>query len=112
MCCSRSLILLLLFMTGCGSARRGVPLYGPMEMKDSDAVRGEQVFMSHCNSCHPRGEAGIGFALNNKWLPDWAIRTQVRVGVGAMPGFSEEIISDRELEDIIAYLDYMRDRKP
>ncbi|MDC4226474.1 MAG: cytochrome c [Candidatus Manganitrophus sp.] len=57
----------------------------------------------------PEGEAGLGPALNNKPLPGWMIRFQVRHGLGAMPAFSEKEISDRELDDlVIAYLKAFR----
>ncbi|HYH21411.1 MAG TPA: cytochrome c [Azospirillum sp.] len=94
------------------TARRGVAFLGPMELTDPKLVAGERAFMRACNQCHPRGEAGLGLALNDKPLPDFAIRAQVRAGLGAMPAFSREDLSDADLDAIIAYLDYLRGRGP
>lgn len=91
-------------------------LFGTPERTDrrGDAVgvteiaNGRQVFMTHCHQCHPGGEAGLGPALNNKLLPAFVIRTQVRQGYGAMPAFCRNEISEAELESLIAYLKALR----
>ena len=106
------LIALGLSLVACGTARRGIPVAGPMLIESEQVALGERVFMYNCNQCHPRGEAGVGLALNNKPLPDFAIRFQVRHGLGAMPSFSEDEISDEQLDAIIAYLDYLKEREP
>ena len=67
-----------------------------------------EVFMTHCHECHPGGAAGLGPALNDKPLPRWMIRMQVRRGWGAMPSFPDETISDRELGLLIDYLKTLR----
>lgn len=95
-------------MTGCGSARRGEPLVGEKEITDSELALGRQVFDRKCSQCHPGGERGIGFALNNKPLPQWFIRFQARNGVGAMPAFSDRELSDRELDGVAKYLVWLR----
>jgi mono/diheme cytochrome c family protein len=68
----------------------------------------QRVFNAHCDQCHPGGEAGLGPALNNKPLPPFLMKIQVRRGLGAMPGFSEKLISDRELDNLIAYTKALR----
>ncbi len=102
------LILLLFTLAACGSARRGPPFTEPMEMTDASRHRGEQVFFHHCHPCHPGGEAGLGPALNNKPLPVFMIRMQVRRGFGAMPSFSKGHISDEQLDDLVEYLKALR----
>jgi mono/diheme cytochrome c family protein len=64
--------------------------------------------MAHCQPCHPGGEAGLGPAINDKPLPGFLIRLQVRSGVGAMPAFSAEEISVDELAALTAYLKALR----
>lgn len=92
----------------CGTARRGVPLTDREPPADSPTLRtGERVFDTYCNGCHPGGTAGVGLALNDKPLPEAAIRLQVRQGVGAMPGFSEAEISDAELDALVAYMQWL-----
>ena len=98
----------VLSLAACGSAQRGAPLTGPHEPPDAEVVRGQQTFDTFCNGCHPGGTAGIGVALNNKPLPGFVIRRQVRWGLGAMPAFSEETISDEALDDLVAYLVWLR----
>jgi mono/diheme cytochrome c family protein len=102
------LVLTLLILGGCGSARRGEPLSGPLRLDSTKLVQGQRVFNAHCDQCHPGGEAGLGPALNNKPLPPFLMKIQVRRGLGAMPGFSEKLISDRELDNLIAYTKALR----
>lgn len=94
---------------GCGSARRSVPLVGPMELDDPQLILGQQVFASHCYQCHPGGRAGLGPAINDKPLPAALIRMQVRNGLGAMPAFGEPVISDEQLDAVAQYLVALRD---
>src|ERR1044071_4991757 len=90
------------------SARRGEPLYGLLDLSDPAVAHGQQVFMRECHHCHPGGEAGLGPAINNKPLPGFLIRFQVRNGLGAMPAFSDDEISPTELDALLAYLKALR----
>lgn len=83
---------------------------GPLTLA-SDAERGRATFMKFCQPCHPGGEAGLGPSLNDKALPTFLKRFQVRQGIGSMPSFSEEEIPDEELDDIMAYLKALRDHE-
>jgi mono/diheme cytochrome c family protein len=101
-------VALLLVMTAivylaCGTARRRPPL-GPAPALSEQAATGQVAFMEKCNRCHPGGEAGLGPALNDKPLPDFFKRFQVRKGLGTMPHFSHEELSDAELDAILEYL--------
>jgi mono/diheme cytochrome c family protein len=102
-----ALLALVLLATSCGSARRGDPVVGPVGLSPA-ALRGEQVFMRNCHECHPKGEGGLAPSINDKPLPDFLIKLQVRHGLGAMPEFRPEEISNAELEDLIAYLNALR----
>lgn len=105
-------LLLIAVLTACGPAYRGAPLYGPPPRDDPRVAAGERVFARHCHECHPGGDAGLGFGINNKPLPGWAIELQVRHGLGAMPAFDEERIDDVELDAIVAYLMALRALEP
>lgn len=95
--------------SGCGSARRGVPVQPPLALSDSTLAHGQRTFMQFCNGCHPGGTSGVGLALNNKPLPAFALRYQVRQGLGVMPAFSEEVIPDEDLDALVAYLQALQD---
>jgi mono/diheme cytochrome c family protein len=94
----------LLFLTACGSARRSEPITDPLPIDSPSIANGRKVFVKQCDQCHPRGEAGLGPALNNKPIPGFMIRFQVRNGLGAMPAFSKKEISDDELKDLLQYI--------
>lgn len=106
------LLIAAVLQAGCGSARRSEPL-GNAPQLDSDAeLRGRQVFMQNCNQCHVGGAGSLGPGINDKPLPGFAIRMQVRYGFGAMPAFSKEQISDRKLDDLVVYLKALRRAGP
>jgi mono/diheme cytochrome c family protein len=94
----------LLVGSGCGADRRSEPLTGKQPTLDAQESFGERVFMRDCNSCHPQGAAGLGPAINDKPLPGFMIKLQVRVGLGAMPSFSDDEITEEELDALVAYL--------
>jgi mono/diheme cytochrome c family protein len=93
--------------TACHSVRRGEPIVGPMQLNPKEG-RGRIVFTQRCQQCHPNGEAGLGPALNNKPAPVFLMKTQVRLGLGAMPRFGEHTISKSELDDLMAYVIALR----
>lgn len=105
-------VLVCWLAAGCGSARRSEPVAGPLRLEETGLVGGRQVFLMHCQQCHPGGEGGLGPALNNKPLPGFLIRLQVRQGLGVMPGFSEDEISGKEMENLVSYLKVLRRHRP
>ena len=104
------LLLVGISFLGCGSSRRSAPLLpGEREITDPTLLLGRRIFDAHCHQCHPGGTEGLGFALNNKPLPGFLVRFQVRNGLGVMPAFSEETISEEELDALVAYVDWRSD---
>jgi mono/diheme cytochrome c family protein len=104
----RGFLALALVVVACATSRRGLPLTSPPALTTESALRGRHVFQVNCYRCHPGGRAGLGPGLNNKPLPEAALRLQVRRGVGAMPGFTHAALSNRELDDLMAYLFALR----
>ena len=100
-------VLLCVGAVGC-SARRGEPVAGPLPVASPELARGEIAFDVHCSHCHPGGEKGLAPAINNKPLPGFLIKFQVRHGAGAMPAFSEREIADEELDALVKYLKALR----
>lgn len=99
--------LLLLCSAGC-AARRAEPLSPPLPVGTPELALGEKAYMVHCHKCHPGGEKGLGFAVNNKPLPGFLIKAQVRAGAGAMPAFPDELLTGEELEAIVEYIRLLR----
>lgn len=104
---SLAIPLVILLMAAC-SPRRGVPYTEPLQANSAEVQKGMVLFDSYCSPCHPGGSSGLGPAINNKPLPGFLIRFQIRHGVGAMPAFSEEVISDEQSKMIVAYLKKLR----
>lgn len=100
--------LLALALAACGTAKRGEPVAGAFTTEEAKVRQGAVLFDRHCDKCHTGGEASMGPSLNNKPLPEFAMHTQVRLGVGAMPGFSEKQLSDEEVDAITSYLKALR----
>lgn len=103
-------VLALATMTACGPSRRG-PAFGTPREFTAQEQEGRVLFMRHCNMCHPGGSGGLGPSINNKPLPAVAMRTQIRQGVGSMPAFTEEMLSDAHVDAIVAYLNEMQEEK-
>jgi mono/diheme cytochrome c family protein len=97
-------------LVACGTARRQDPLI--QAQASPQLATGQQVFMRACHQCHPRGEAGLGPALNNKYVPAFLIRTQIRMGLGAMPAFPESALSAEELDAVVRYIQFMQYQVP
>jgi mono/diheme cytochrome c family protein len=95
-------------MLACGAGRRGEPLVGRMDLADPAVAHGRAVYARQCNHCHPGGEAGLGPSLNDKPLPAWLMRIQVRHGLGVMPEFPDDVMSDAAVDDLLAYVKALR----
>jgi mono/diheme cytochrome c family protein len=99
---------LLVALSACRSARRDEPLVGPLPLDNSKVQQGRLVFASHCHACHPGGAGGLGPSLNDKPLPRFLMKTQVRRGLGAMPAFNKHAIDADELDALMNYMIALR----
>jgi mono/diheme cytochrome c family protein len=80
----------------------------PTLAQTAEAIqRGHEHFLKDgCYLCHGTvGQGGAGPAIAVVLLPYQAFAYYVRQPSGAMPPFSEKILSDADLSDIHAYLD-------
>jgi len=93
-----------LVIIGCGSPKRDEPDRPAFVPATETIARGEKVFKQQCDYCHPGGGAGLGPALNNKPAPAFAIRFQIRHGLGAMPAFDSTRIPEADVRAIADYL--------
>jgi ubiquinol-cytochrome c reductase cytochrome c subunit len=85
-----------------------------LDFDDVDLAAGNTLYRENCAACH--NSAGSGGALGEQtFAPSLFSATALqtaeaaRVGPGAMPEFSEGTLSDEELEDLVAYVQYLHD---
>ena len=104
----RSRFLILVCVVACGREHRGEPRAPELVPTNAAIARGERLFQRFCYQCHPGGAAGLGPALNDKPVPKIAIRTQIREGVGSMPAFGDDWLTDAQVEDIASYVVALR----
>lgn len=108
-----SVAALIFLCGGCTiSDRRTPPSAPPLQLTTPKLERGQVVFYNQCHMCHPHGGAGLGPAIVNKPLPGPLMKLQVRKGLGAMPKFTEEKITDEDLDALIEYIKLVHANKP
>lgn len=83
-----------------------------------DAANGKKVYLADgCYQCHGRvGQGGLmtGSApvLAQTKMPFAAFQRQLRTPINDMPPYPENLLSDKELADIFAYLQSLPGRRP
>lgn len=97
-------LVLTVIIASC-ALRKSEPVKQKMfSPKNTEVARGEQVYMVHCQKCHPAGEAGLGPAINSNPAPQFLKRFQVRHGLGVMPSFKKDEISKADLRAVSKYM--------
>ncbi len=85
--------------------RKSEPIVGKtFTAKNMQVQHGQELYMKHCQKCHPGGEGGLGPALNSTPAPGFLKKLQVRAGLGTMPSFNHHEIAKEDLKDIGRYL--------
>ncbi len=93
----------------------GVLLAVPGLLSAQDAANGKRIFLRDgCYECH--GYNGQGTVAGARLAPpvlnaEGMIR-YIRKPAGAMPAFTDKVLSDQEVKDIYAYLKTMPGPKP
>ena len=103
-------IVVVIFYLGCSSSKKEAYTVKPLAATSEEVEEGKVLFHKFCNSCHPAGTAGLGAPIVTTSVPGFAIQFQIRNGLGEMPAFSEEQISDEEVDKIVEYIQALRDR--
>jgi mono/diheme cytochrome c family protein len=104
-----ALPLALAVGAGCSEARRPNTLPAHTLRQNPRLAEGQRVFMQNCNQCHVGGAAGLGPSINDKRIPSFVLKFQVRHGLGQMPAFGPRRISDAQLDDLTWYVKYLHD---
>lgn len=91
------------------SAAAGIVMTSSLSFaQETSAERGEQTYMRvGCYQCHGTDGKGsdAGTALTPDPLPPEALANFIRFSPGRMPVYPEEVLSDAEIEDIVAWLE-------
>ena len=93
-----------------------VPIMAQQSAPSGNAVEGKRVFLADgCYECHGTAGSGGGYAgprLAPNPLPLAAIITQLRRPAARMPAYSDRVLSDAQIADIVAYLQSIPAGKP
>lgn len=101
------LLAVLMVTLTCSAPKRA--LYTePVDLPSKELKNGKIVFEEYCATCHPGAMAGVGLAIVNKPLPEFLIKFQIRNGIGVMPAFGKDKLTDKEVDNIAEYLVFLR----
>jgi ubiquinol-cytochrome c reductase cytochrome c subunit len=91
----------------------GGPPIPTVDLQGANLSLGQQLFATNCAACHTI--TGVGDALSNGLkapslypATPTQIAAAMRTGPGNMPRFGPRQLSDREVNDIVAYVKYLR----
>jgi ubiquinol-cytochrome c reductase cytochrome c subunit len=89
------------------------PAIPDVDLASVDLARGGDLYRVNCASCHNwdgKGGALVGLAnaapLHS--VPNLQVAEAIRIGPGTMPEFTQAQLSDMDLNDVVAYVDYLR----
>jgi mono/diheme cytochrome c family protein len=101
-----------LVLASCGAEQQVATEAPAVIPATRDETHGKHLFLKFCYQCHPGGSQGLGPALDDKPLAEAAIRTQIRVGVGSMPAFDKDWLSDDQVAEIAQYVTTLQKTSP
>ena len=86
-----------------------------VDADDGDLQRGRDVFEANCAACHSASGQGIAVSQNDiapalTVASPIEIAEAVRSGPGVMPQFSEDLLDQHDLDSVVRYVEYLRER--
>jgi len=80
----------------------------------ADLAAGNELFRDNCQACHSASGSGGALSYGRAAPPlspaePLQIASAVRVGPGQMPVFDDDVLTDREVGDVVAYVEYLDD---
>jgi len=89
------------------------PAVPDVDTSGADLALGGELYRANCQACHSASGSGgaLSYGRAAPRLSDATpteVGAAVRVGPGQMPVFGPETISDEELDDLAAYVEYLR----
>lgn len=95
-----------------GAFGAGPPLPA-LDLAGADLARGEQLYQLNCAACHNwdgKGGALVGvLAPPLHAVPPVQLAEAIRIGPGPMPVFPPDVLDDQELNEVVAYTEYLKD---
>jgi ubiquinol-cytochrome c reductase cytochrome c subunit len=84
-----------------------------VNVEGADLANGGELFRANCAPCHSAAGAGGALSYGNAAPPlsqsqPLQVGAAVRSGPGQMPVFSPDVIDDHQLNDVAAYVQYLR----
>lgn len=101
------LSLLLPLFTGPAEQAIGPGAVAPSGVQPGEAARGQAIYRSRCLGCHApeaRFAPPHTAATLAKYPDDEALVQVIRAGRDPMPAFTEDMLSEQQLADLLAYL--------
>ncbi len=105
-----AIVAYVVSLVGFGPAGPPIPEVDPSR---ADLSRGLELFLLNCAACH--NATGFGgalsygaFAPNLHQATDIEVAEAMRIGPGNMPVFGPDTLTDDEVNDIVAYVLYLR----
>jgi len=90
------------------------PAMPTVDLANADLAAGGEIYRANCQACHSASGAGGALSYGDAApkLDDaepLQVATAVRSGPGQMPVFGPDVIDQKELNDVVAYVQYLRD---
>jgi len=89
------------------------PKLPPVDVRQGDVAAGGDLFRANCAPCHSASGAGGALSYGNAAPPlsqsqPLQVGAAVRSGPGQMPVFGPDVIDEQQLNDVAAYVQYLR----
>jgi ubiquinol-cytochrome c reductase cytochrome c subunit len=90
------------------------PAIPKVDVDGADLAAGGELFQVNCAQCHSWDARGGALVAGDNapalhHVPVLQIAEAIRVGPGAMPAFGEDALSERDLQDVVAYVRYLQE---
>jgi ubiquinol-cytochrome c reductase cytochrome c subunit len=84
-----------------------------VDTADADLAEGGRIYRANCQACHSASGSGGALSYGNaapalESATNRQVGAAVRVGPGEMPVFGHDSINDRDLDDLVKYVEHLR----
>ncbi len=83
---------------------------GPVDLAPGDPATGRGLFLVNCAACHSASGTGMVMTGGAVALELWSTHPEqvaeaIRIGPGAMPPFTEQQLTEEEVDDVVSYVE-------